>query len=84
MFQPVEIPRLFDSLEAATLEGKLSQMARDVVRLLEAGVSIEHIGLAIAQLDATYADYGTTHVLPVTVDALRIRSAIRATKRCCR
>jgi hypothetical protein len=54
------------------LERKLGQMARDVVRLIDCGVTRERIALEAARLDAVYAELGTTHALPVAVDVLRV------------
>jgi nitrite reductase/ring-hydroxylating ferredoxin subunit len=65
-------PRLHASLEAGLLERKLGQVARDVVRLLAQGTPAAEIALAAARFDATHAPYGSTHVLPLAVDALAL------------
>lgn len=68
----IELPRLYASLERATCERKLGQIARDIVRLLQLGVAPADIAAAAARLDAEYAEYGTTHALPVAADTLRM------------
>jgi nitrite reductase/ring-hydroxylating ferredoxin subunit len=65
-------PRLRASLEAGLLQRKLGQVARDVVRLLRVGATPADLALEAARFDATHAPYGTTHVLPLAVDALAL------------
>jgi nitrite reductase/ring-hydroxylating ferredoxin subunit len=65
-----ELPRLYASLERGTCERKLGQIARDIVRLLQLGAPPADIAAAAARLDAEYAEYGTTHALPVACDTL--------------
>ena len=67
--------RIFASLERAMLDRKLGQAARDVVRLLQIETPPSAIALAIARFDARHAEYGTTHALPVAVDALALAKA---------
>lgn len=70
---PEEVrPRLYASLEAGLLERKLGQVARDVVRLLALETPAAELALAAARFDATYAPHGSTHVLPLAVDALAL------------
>ncbi len=69
---PVEVvaARIYLSLEGALLERKVGQAARDVVRLLELGIEPKQLALFVARFDARYAQYGTTHVLPVAEDVI--------------
>ncbi|MEZ4452959.1 MAG: Rieske (2Fe-2S) protein [Nannocystaceae bacterium] len=66
------LPERLASLERAVLDGKIGQAARDVVRLLQLGVTPARIALEAARLDAAYAEYGTTHATPVAIDGLRL------------
>jgi nitrite reductase/ring-hydroxylating ferredoxin subunit len=68
----LELARRYASLERGLTERKLGQVARDVVRLLQLGESPAALALAAARFDAAYAEYGTTHALPVAVDALAL------------
>ncbi len=63
-------PRHLASLESATREGKLGQIARELVRLLELGMSPRELALQAMRQDAAYAEYGTTHATPTAIDAL--------------
>lgn len=58
------------SLQQAVLEGQAGRMARDVVRLLHAGVPGRAILADAAALDARHAEYGTTHATPVATDLI--------------
>ncbi|MCB9763247.1 MAG: Rieske (2Fe-2S) protein [Alphaproteobacteria bacterium] len=64
-----QIPRIFESLEAALLDARVGQACRDATRLLQAGLKPEAILAWVAAFDARYAEYGVTHALPVAVDA---------------
>ncbi len=63
-------PRHLASLGRATREGKLGQIARELVRLLELGISPRELTLQAIRQDAAYAEYGTTHATPTAIDAL--------------
>jgi nitrite reductase/ring-hydroxylating ferredoxin subunit len=58
------------SLEEAVVENQTGRMARDVVRLLQAGVPAAEMLSFGAFLDSRYAEYGTTHALPVATDLI--------------
>lgn len=63
----------FDSLSAALLEKRMGQAARDVIRLIQAGVASERIVEFGALFDARHADFGAaTHALPLAAETLRI------------
>lgn len=62
------IPGWMDSLEQGLLERRLGQAARDCARLLKAGVRPEALLGWLAAFDATRAEYGCTHALPVAAD----------------
>jgi nitrite reductase/ring-hydroxylating ferredoxin subunit len=64
------IAKALASLEEGMLEGQVGRMARDVARLLDAGMSAIEILSYGAMLDARYAEYGTTHALPVAADLI--------------
>jgi len=66
------IPRHRTSLERAVQGGKLGQIAREVVRLLELGMTPRELAHVALRLDAAYAEYGTTHASPVAVDGLTL------------
>lgn len=68
----VERARLLASLEAGLGESKLGQCARDIVRLLQLGMTPAAIALEAVRFDSERAPYGSTHVLPLALDALRI------------
>ena len=67
-----ELERRTKSLKEALAAGRLPHAARDIVRLLQAGMDPARIMLEIVAFDALHAESGATHVLPVGVDALRI------------
>ncbi len=63
----------FESLTQALLEKRMGQAARDTVRLIQAGVSVEKLVGFAAVFDARYAEFGAaTHALPLAADTLRI------------
>ena len=64
------IPRHRASLEGAVQGGKLGQIAREAVRLLELGMTERELAHVALRLDASYAEYGTTHATPVAIDGL--------------
>ncbi len=66
----IELAARHASLERGLCDRKLGQVARDLVRLLQLGESPASLALVAARFDATYAEYGTTHALPVAVDTL--------------
>ncbi len=65
-----ELSRLWESLEAALWNRRLGQASRDVARLLHRGVTPEDLALACMRFDAKYAELGSTHALPLAIDAL--------------
>ncbi|MEO2236809.1 MAG: Rieske (2Fe-2S) protein [Candidatus Poseidoniia archaeon] len=66
------IRQRFESLNEGLRVGSMGQVVRDVVRLLEAGVSAEQlVGFAVS-FDSRYAPYGSTHALPLAADTLRM------------
>jgi nitrite reductase/ring-hydroxylating ferredoxin subunit len=64
--------RLLASLDGGLERRRLGQVARDVVRLLDAGATPASIAIEAARFDAERAEYGTTHALPVAYDVLGI------------
>ncbi len=72
--RPVErsadLPRLFSSLEEALRERRQGQLARDVVRLLDAGVAPSAIAARGAAFDCDHGDLGPSHALAVLADVL--------------
>ena len=66
------IPALFQSLDDGLLYDRMGQIARDVLRLLAAGVSGEELVAHAAAFDAERAEYGSSHALPVATDVLRM------------
>jgi nitrite reductase/ring-hydroxylating ferredoxin subunit len=66
------LPALFESLDEGLLYDRMGQVARDVLRLLAAGVSGEELVLHAAAFDAERAEYGSSHALPVATDVLRM------------
>ena len=62
--------QLLASLEAGLFENATGRVARDVVRLLNAGVSPERLLFLAVSWDARRAEYGSTHALPVAADLL--------------
>ncbi len=67
--------RLEVSLADGLWRGNLGQVARDILRWLEAGGRPEDLALICARFDARYAEWGTTHALAVAVDALSMAEA---------
>ena len=66
----VALSKRWKSLREGLLDGRMGQVARDVVRLRDLGVSRADIALAAAEFDARHAQYGTTHALPTAADCL--------------
>jgi nitrite reductase/ring-hydroxylating ferredoxin subunit len=67
------IPSRFESLNTALIEKRMSQAARDVVRLIQAGVSPNELVEFAALFDARHAEMGAaTHALPLAADTLRL------------
>lgn len=66
----IELAERYASLGRGVWDRRLGQVARDLVRLLQLGARPLDLAFAAAALDATYAEYGTTHALPVAVDTL--------------
>ena len=66
----VAIEKAWQSLEEAVVENQTGRMARDVVRLLHAGVPAVQVLAYGAALDARYSEYGTSHALPVATDLI--------------
>lgn len=62
------LPKLWRSLEDALVHGRQGQMAREVVRLLEVGVSPDEIAFFGAAHDARRGEYGCNHAMAVTRD----------------
>ena len=67
-----EIAARSASLHAAVYEGRVGQIAREVVRLLSLGASPAQIASDAASWDADRSEYGSTHALPVAADAVRL------------
>ena len=63
-------PRRFASLEDAIRERRQGQMARDVVRLLEAGTTPAAIAARGVAYDADHGEYGPSHALAILADVL--------------
>lgn len=59
------------SLREGLSLGRMGQVSRDCVRLLQLGMPPEELAFLAATFDAERGEYGTTHVLPVVVDSLR-------------
>ncbi len=66
----------FDSLTAALAEGRMGRGLRECLRLLVAGVPAPEVCAHIARHDALYAEWGTTHALPVAVDCARLAAEL--------
>ncbi|MCX4240320.1 Rieske 2Fe-2S domain-containing protein [Paraliomyxa miuraensis] len=57
-------------LAEGMLERRLGQIARELTRLLDAGMDARMLALEAARFDAERAEYGTTHALAVATDLL--------------
>jgi len=66
-----QIPKFRTSLREAMLAGRVGQVARDVVRLLECGVAPAEVAFEAARFDAERAEFGSTHALAVATDVIR-------------
>jgi hypothetical protein len=66
-----ERARLWASLDQGMSELRMGRVIRDVIRLIQTGVSPSRLVLYAAQWDAFYGQYGTTHATPVGADVLR-------------
>lgn len=67
------VPARFESLTTALIEKRMSQAARDVVRLLQAEVSPNELVEFAALFDSRHAEFGAaTHALPLAADTLRL------------
>ena len=66
--RPVPIERLFASLETGLHQRRVGQAARDLTRLLAAGISQDRLLGWVAAYDARFAEWGSTHVLPLAAD----------------
>ena len=64
-------PRHMASLKTALVDYRPGQVAREVARLLELGEDPVELCFQAAAWDAQYAEYGTTHTLPLATDILR-------------
>ncbi|MEN8183478.1 MAG: Rieske 2Fe-2S domain-containing protein [Myxococcota bacterium] len=64
------VPGLLESLDEGLLERRLGQVARDVVRLLEAGVAPEELLLRAASFDSGRGEFGMGHAAAVATDVL--------------
>ncbi len=64
------IPGLWASLEGAVSAGRLGQATRDAARLLDAGVAPAQLVAFTAAVNGRTAEWGATHVLPISRDAL--------------
>jgi nitrite reductase/ring-hydroxylating ferredoxin subunit len=62
----------WESLNIATSEFRTGQVAREVVRLLDLGVSPAQIASDAARWDADHAEYGSSHALAVAAEALKL------------
>lgn len=59
------------SLREGLRLGRMGQVSRDCVRLLQLGMPPAELAFLAASYDAEVGEYGTTHVLPVVSDSLR-------------
>jgi nitrite reductase/ring-hydroxylating ferredoxin subunit len=66
------IPAHAESLEEALHERDFGRIARDVVRLIGAGVCAEDVALMAARFDARRGRFGAGHALPLAADLQRI------------
>jgi nitrite reductase/ring-hydroxylating ferredoxin subunit len=67
-----ELEKRTKSLKEALNNGRLTQAARDIARLLSAGVEPARIALEMAAFDALHNEQGAGHALPVAADIVRI------------
>lgn len=58
------------SLRAGLRDRRMPRVARDVARMLQAGVASAELLMFAVCYDAEYAEYGSTHALPVAADLL--------------
>lgn len=66
-----ELPKRWASLEAGLLARRPGQAARELARLTQAGLPPAQLIAWCAAFDGRYAEYRSTHALPVAADALR-------------
>ena len=64
------IARLWQSMDEGMFEHQMGRVARDVVRLIQLDVPPEDIAAYSACWDATRAEYGSSHALPVAADII--------------
>lgn len=64
------IARLWQSMDEGMFQHQMGRVARDVVRLIQLDVSPEDIAAYSARWDATRAEYGSSHALPVAADII--------------
>ena len=62
------IERLWLSMDEGMFDHQMGRVARDVVRLIQLGVSPTKIAAYGARWDAERAEYGSSHALPVAAD----------------
>ena len=67
----LEQARLWQSMDQGMHEHRMGRVARDVVRLIQTGVSPQEIAAYTAQWDATHAEYGPGHAVAVAADVCR-------------
>jgi len=65
------MPGLWSSLDVGLTDYRMGRVARDAVRLLEAGVPAAELVAHAVGWDAVHAEFGSTHALAVGADALR-------------
>jgi nitrite reductase/ring-hydroxylating ferredoxin subunit len=66
----VQIAAHAAAFDAAVLDGRHGQCAREAARLVQLGVSGRELLLRLARLDARHAEYGSTHVMAVATDVI--------------
>ncbi len=64
--------RFLASLHKGMLERKLGQVARDIVRLLQLGMSVTDVVFEAVRFDSQRAPWGSTHVLALAPDVISI------------
>lgn len=62
--------KLWASMDEGMRDHQMGRVARDVVRLLSLDVQPAEIAVYGARWDALYAEYGSSHALPVAADIL--------------